>query len=88
MEFVTQHPDEGLTIFADGSDNPGGGAPCDGTVALQAMIDANFKGGLVGVLFDPETAAQAHAAWQRDWRHGPPRARTLRAIAMAFACAQ
>ena len=62
MEFVSQHPDEGLTIFADGSDNPGGGAPCDGTVALQAMIDANFKGGLVGVLFDPETAAQAHAA--------------------------
>ena len=62
MEFVTQHPDDGLTIFADGSDNPGGGAPCDGTVALQAMIDANFKGGVVGVLFDPETASQAHAA--------------------------
>ena len=83
MEFVTQHPDEGLTIFADGSDNPGGGAPCDGTVALQAMIDANFKGGLVGVLFDPETARQAHAAGvgnaiqvrlggKTDNRHGDP----------------
>ena len=83
MDFVTQHPDEGLTIFADGSDNPGGGAPCDGTVALQAMIDANFKGGLVGVLFDPETARQAHAAGvgntiqvrlggKTDNRHGDP----------------
>ena len=83
MEYVTQHPDDGLTIFADGSDNPGGGAPCDGTIALQAMIDANFKGGLVGILFDPETAAQAHAAGvdrtiqvrlggKTDDRHGSP----------------
>lgn len=59
---VNEHPDEGLVIFADGSDNPGGGAPCDGTVALHAMIDAGFKGGVVGVIFDPETAAQAHEA--------------------------
>ena len=83
MDFVTQHPDDGLTIFADGSDNPGGGAPCDGTIALQAMIDAKFKGGLVGVLFDPETARQAHAAGvgstiqvrlggKTDNRHGGP----------------
>lgn len=62
MRFVNEHPADGPTIFADGSDNPGGGAPCDGTVALQAMIDAGFEGGVVGVLFDPETAAQAHRA--------------------------
>jgi microcystin degradation protein MlrC len=47
------------------------------------MIDANFKGGVVGVLFDPETAAQAHAAGvgktiqvrlggKTDNRHGSP----------------
>ena len=53
---------EGLVIFADGSDNPGGGAPCDGTVALQTMIDADFQGGLVGLIYDPETARQAHQA--------------------------
>jgi len=53
---------EGLVIFADGSDNPGGGAPCDGTIALRALIDADFQGGVVGILCDPETAAQAHAA--------------------------
>lgn len=62
MAYANDHPDEGLVIFADGSDNPGGGAPCDGTIALHAMIDAGFTGGAVGVIFDPETAAQAHRA--------------------------
>jgi microcystin degradation protein MlrC len=62
ITHVNNHPDDGLVIFADGSDNPGGGAPCDGTVALHAMIDARFKGGAVGVIYDPETAAQAHNA--------------------------
>jgi len=83
MQFVTDHPDDGLTVVADGSDNPGGGAPCDGTVALHSMIDAGFQGGVVGVLYDPETAAQAHAAGvgqtirvrlggKTDLLHGPP----------------
>jgi microcystin degradation protein MlrC len=52
----------GLVVFADGSDNPGGGAPCDGTVALQALIDSEFQGAVVGILHDPETVAQAHTA--------------------------
>ena len=59
MRF-SREESEGLVILADGSDNPGGGAPCDGTVALSAMIAADFQGGVVGVLFDPETAARAH----------------------------
>jgi microcystin degradation protein MlrC len=62
ISHVNDHPDDGLVIFADGSDNPGGGAPCDGTVALHAMIHAGVEGGAVGVIFDPETAAQAHNA--------------------------
>ncbi|NQV24830.1 MAG: M81 family metallopeptidase [Rhodopirellula sp.] len=62
IAHVNAHPNDGLVIFADGSDNPGGGAPCDGTVALHAMINADFQDGAVGVLFDPETAAQAHRA--------------------------
>ncbi|MDA1053768.1 MAG: M81 family metallopeptidase [Planctomycetota bacterium] len=83
IRFVNEHPADGLTIFADGSDNPGGGAPCDGTIALQAMIDAGFEGGVVGVLFDPETAKQAHQAGvgstipvrlggKTDDKHGAP----------------
>jgi len=59
MRFANTESD-GLVIFADGSDNPGGGAPCDGTVALRAMIESGFENGVVGVLYDPETAAHAH----------------------------
>ena len=73
----------GLVIYADGSDNPGGGAPCDGTVALRRLIETDFQGGVVGVLYDPETVAQAHAAGvgktiaariggKTDDRHGAP----------------
>ena len=58
MRFTEEEAD-GLVIFADGSDNPGGGAPCDGTVALRAMVEADFQGGVVGVLFDPETVELA-----------------------------
>lgn len=74
---------EGLVIYADGSDNPGGGAPCDGTVVLRALLDAKFEGAVVGVLYDPETASQAHAAGvgktipariggKTDDKHGSP----------------
>lgn len=74
---------EGLVIYADGSDNPGGGAPCDGTVVLQALIDAKFEGAVVGILYDRETAIQAHAAGvgqtisariggKTDDKHGAP----------------
>ena len=83
---------EGLVIFADGSDNPGGGAPCDGTVALAALIKADCPSAVVGCLFDPETVQQAVEAGEgatidvtlggkTDDRHGQPlqlRAEVLR----------
>ncbi len=82
IRFARENQD-GLVIYADGSDNPGGGAPCDGTVALRALIDANFDGACVGILYDPESADQAHAAGvgavidariggKTDDRHGAP----------------
>ena len=52
----------GLVVLADGSDNPGGGGPSDGTVILQAFLDDGIEGAVVGVLCDPETVAQAHQA--------------------------
>ena len=75
--------EDGLVIFADGSDNPSGGAPCDGTVALQALVDADFQGAVVGCLYDPETVEQASRAGEgatltvqlggkTDDRHGTP----------------
>ena len=52
----------GLVVLADGSDNPGGGGPSDGTVILQALLDDGTEDAVVGVLCDPETVAQAHQA--------------------------
>jgi microcystin degradation protein MlrC len=48
---------KGLVVLADGSDNPGGGAPCDGTVILPALLDEGAASAVVGVLYDPETVA-------------------------------
>ncbi len=83
IQYVREHPDAQPVIFADGSDNPGGGAPCDGTVALAALIDSRLSDAVVGVIYDPETAALAHAAGvgstirvrlggKTDDRHGSP----------------
>ena len=49
-------------VIAEVSDNPGGGAPGDGTHLLRALLAANGPGSCFGFVFDPETAAQAHAA--------------------------
>ena len=57
---------DGLVIFADGSDNPGGGAPCDGTVALEALIEAGFKGAVVATLYDPQAVQAAKEAGEGE----------------------
>lgn len=63
---------EGTVVLADGSDNPGGGAPCDGTVMLGALVQAlgQYGGGddqppaaepvaTVAIIADPEAVARA-----------------------------
>jgi microcystin degradation protein MlrC len=49
-------------VIAETSDNAGGGAPGDGTHLLRAMLDAGLADVCFGFIYDPETAAQAHAA--------------------------
>jgi microcystin degradation protein MlrC len=49
-------------VLADGSDNPGGGAPCDGTVMLKALVEANVPSAVVAVIADPEAVAAARKA--------------------------
>ena len=82
MRFSREQAQE-LVIFADGSDNPGGGAPCDGTVALRALVENDFQNAVVGVLYDPETVELAHrtgvgmeaefvVGGKTDDRHGEP----------------
>ena len=61
LKYVRQEA-KGLVVLADGSDNPGGGAPSDGTVILKALLEDGIEGAVVGVMCDPETVAQAHQA--------------------------
>lgn len=85
IRFVNEQPTgaTGPVLYADGSDNPGGGAPCDGTVVLRALIEHQVSDAVVGVLFDPETVQAAHQAGvghtfdariggKTDDRHGEP----------------
>jgi microcystin degradation protein MlrC len=48
-------------VIAEVSDNPGGGAPGDGTHLLRALLALNAPRTCFGFVADPETAAQAHA---------------------------
>ena len=70
-------------VLSDSGDNPGAGAPCDGTVLLAALRDAHVRDTAIGVICDPETVAQACAAGtgttitvqiggKTDDRHGAP----------------
>lgn len=50
---------KGLVVVADGSDNPGGGAPCDGTVILRQLLEEDARDAVVAVIADPGAVAQA-----------------------------
>ena len=74
---------EGPIVLADIGDNPGGGAPCDGTVVLRAVLEAGLEGGVFAVIADPEVVAAAVEAGvgsevtvdlggKTDKLHGPP----------------
>ena len=73
----------GLVVLADGSDNPGGGGPCDGTVVLRELLATGAEDAVVAVIADPEVVAAAAAAGageeidvrlggKTDRRHGDP----------------
>jgi len=81
IDFARTAP--GPVVFADGSDNPGGGGPCDGTVVLSELIASGLDGAVVAVIADPESMDAAIAAGvgnhvdltlggKTDDRHGPP----------------
>jgi microcystin degradation protein MlrC len=52
----------GPVVINETSDNPGGGAPGDGTHLLRAMLDARLTDSVFGTMFDPEVADAAHRA--------------------------
>lgn len=49
-------------VLADAQDNPGAGGTSDTTGVLAALIRNGARGAVLGVMFDPEVAAHAHAA--------------------------
>jgi microcystin degradation protein MlrC len=51
--------EEGPIVLADIGDNPGGGAPCDGTIVLKAVLETGLEGGVFAVLADPEAVGKA-----------------------------
>lgn len=50
---------EGPVIIADSADNPGGGAACDSTYLLRALIDRDVQGAALGMIWDPQAASIA-----------------------------
>ncbi|MFZ5823076.1 MAG: M81 family metallopeptidase [Bacillota bacterium] len=54
--------DGGPVVINDTADNPGGGTPGDATHLLRAMLEAKLENACFGFIYDPEVAAQAHAA--------------------------
>jgi microcystin degradation protein MlrC len=46
-------------VIADGSDNPGGGAACDSTFILRALLERRASSAALGMIWDPESVAAA-----------------------------
>ncbi len=44
---------QGCVVLADVADNPGGGAPCDSTFILRAMLERGIASAVLGCLYDP-----------------------------------
>ena len=70
-------------VINESSDNPGGGAPGDGTHLLREMLQRDIPGSVYGYICDPEVVQQAMAAGvgqtidcrlggKTDNRHGQP----------------
>lgn len=57
VEEALRH--EGIVVIGESSDNPGGGAPGDGTYLLKAMIAKNEPGSVFMGIYDPEVVKQA-----------------------------
>lgn len=50
---------EGPIVLADVTDNPGAGAPCDGTHLLRALLEQKVQGAALAIFYDPEAVALA-----------------------------
>jgi len=51
-------------VIADSQDNPGAGGNSDTVAMLHALVRAGAQNAVFGLVYDPDTAAQAHATGQ------------------------
>ncbi len=58
---IAAHADKPV-ILADVQDNPGGGSSSDTVWILDALVRHHARDAAIGLLYDPESAAAAHAA--------------------------
>jgi microcystin degradation protein MlrC len=58
LDMALAEPD-GPVVLTDQADNPGGGPPQDGTLALKAMLDRGVTNACLAVLRDPEAVEKA-----------------------------
>lgn len=66
-------PGAGLVVLADSSDNPGGGAACDSTFVLRALLERGAADVALGMLWDPlavQLAMDAGVGAELDLRVG------------------
>jgi len=61
FDLALQQP-QGPVVINESSDNPGGGAPGDGTHLLREMLERNIPGSAFAGFWDPEVVKQAFAA--------------------------
>ena len=52
----------GLVVLADTADNPGGGAACDSTFLVRALLERVVQGAALGMIWDPQAVAIATSA--------------------------
>jgi microcystin degradation protein MlrC len=57
---VCRNPELPAIALADVADNPGGGGRGNTVFLLRALYDAGIEGALLGILYDPPLAAEAH----------------------------
>ncbi len=61
IEKALQLRKDGYVLINEGSDNPGNGCPGDGTHLLQALLEKDLPGTIMGPVFDPEAATICHS---------------------------
>jgi microcystin degradation protein MlrC len=70
-------------VLADTADNPGAGAPCDGTILLRGLLERGVQDTALGAIWDPQAVEVCRIAGvganvelllggKTDHLHGPP----------------